>query len=123
MVDAIQISAMLPAVVEPAARDLRKLTSSVETPWCQRISRGGVHTPIGISRTVGIMGWERGAVEKEGFVVAVPWVSLDWKGIGGVGSALMVSMNYLHVFELIRRVYYWILVTSDMGHIAPIVRS
>ena len=70
---------------------------------------------------IGTVGRQGGAVVEEGFVVAVPWIGLDGKGIGSVGGALMVSVNYLDVFENIRRVHLGIFGAPDMRHIAPVV--
>lgn len=72
---------------------------------------------------VGTVSWQGGTVIEEGLVITVPLVDLDWESIGGVRSALMVSVNYFDVFENIRRVHFWIFSGSDMRHIAPVVRS
>lgn len=56
-------------------------------------------------------------------VVAVPGVGFDWEGVVGVGCPLVMAVDYLDVFENIRRVHYWVFGAPDMRHVAPVVRS
>lgn len=46
MIDAKKISPMVERIIKPFTSYLRKLTSSIETCWRERVDGGGVDAPI-----------------------------------------------------------------------------
>lgn len=122
VVDLIYVVAMLPAIIEPSAGDLREATCSLESSQHQGIGWRAVDLPIGAGRMVGTIGRPRGSIVEEGFVVAVPWIGLHGESVGGIRGAFMMAVNDLDVCENIGFVLHlWIFSAPDMRHVAPII--
>lgn len=90
MVDAVQIRAVLPRVVEAAGGDLRELAAADPARRHEGIHGGDVSLPVAPG---GVVAVERLAVEVQALVVAVPLVRLDGEGVVRVGRALVMAMD------------------------------
>lgn len=92
MVDGPEVAAVLPGVVEAAARDLGELAGAVEARGSEGVGVGGVDAPV--CKGGGVAGGVEGCggVE-EAFVVAVPGVVFYGEGVAGVGGTFVVAMD------------------------------
>lgn len=80
VVDAPQVAAVLPGVVEAAARYLGELAGAVEAGRSERVGGGGEDAPVGARG--GVAGWvERRARVEEAFVGAFPGIGLGGEGV------------------------------------------
>lgn len=98
VVDAVEVGAMLPRVLEAASSDLGKLAGADPARGHKRVDGRNVPSLV---HAVGVVAGKGLAVVEEARVVAVPVVGLDREGIGSVGRALVVTMH-LQVSPLAR---------------------
>ena len=92
MVDIVEIFTMLPAVTQSSPCDLWKLTCSVECSRRKGVRWSCKDGPEGGSWAVAC--WiQRFTVVKKAFVVAIPSGVFMGEGIGGVGGALVMTVD------------------------------
>ena len=138
MVDAVEILAVLPGVIEALLGDLRELTATAEAGLCEWICLAGVHAPVCRARFVSR--WiERLAVIEQALVIAAPSIRFLGKCVRRVRRPLMVTVDtdmvnqkydasgriHLH-FYILQFVVFTnprVLLCSHMRHIAPVVRA
>jgi hypothetical protein len=138
MVDAVDILAVLPRVVEALLGDLGELAATVEAGLREWICLAGVHAPVGRARFVSR--WVEGlAVIEQALVVAAPSIRLLWECVRRVRRPLMVTMDtdivspkynvpgrvhsHFHILQLVVFANPRVLLCSHMWHIAPVVRA
>lgn len=91
-VNSVEILSVHPRVIQTLGRDLRELAGSDPAAGNKRVDGGDGALTV---RASGGLAVDRLAVVVKEGVIAVPRVGLDGKGVGGVGCALMVSLDLL----------------------------
>lgn len=121
MIDALYVDTVLVAVIQAFARDLRKIASAIK-PWRrERVGGRSIDAPIRVCGQVACR-IERLAAIEEALIVAIPRIAFYRESVRGVGSTLVVALNYFDILELVAGVLDpRITLGVDVRHVAKVV--